>query len=104
MRGAQIWRLATTLVLLVLSVYFLLPTIRLSAMSESQKIDRPDVVDELTGKTIKLGLDLRGGIHLLMEPDMVAMLGVTAVKKDAGFETALKVTQKIAQNASPDAT
>jgi protein-export membrane protein SecD len=37
-----------------------------------------------------------------MEPDMVAMLGVTAVKKDAGFETALKVTQKIAQNESKD--
>ncbi|HDR91469.1 MAG TPA: hypothetical protein ENN75_04370, partial [candidate division Zixibacteria bacterium] len=82
MRGAQFWRLIITGALLIVSLYFLYPTLRLSIMSDEDKIQRPELVDQLNEKGIKLGLDLQGGMHLLMEPDMVAMLSNNAAKRD----------------------
>jgi len=102
MRGAQFWRLIITGALLVLSLYFLYPTLRFNLLSEDEKIERPDLVESLNSKSIKLGLDLQGGMHLLLEPDMVAMLTNRASKRDAALEAALKGTEQLADKQNKD--
>ena len=54
-------------------MFFLWPTYRLATMSkeEQQKleIENPEKLDKLHRKALKLGLDLRGGMHLVLEVD-----------------------------------
>jgi len=102
MRGAQAWRLVITVILLLFSIYFLWPTLRLSAMSEEAKMDRPELVDQLSEKGIKLGLDLQGGMHLLLEPDLVEMLFNLSSKKDAALKKALLQTEEVASRQNKD--
>lgn len=102
MRGAQFWRLIITGALLVVSLYFLYPTLRLNIMSEEDKIEQPGLVEELTAKGIKLGLDLQGGMHLLLEPDMVAMLSNRATKRNAALIKTLEEAEKIADRQNKD--
>jgi len=102
MRGAQAWRLTITVVLLVLSLYFLYPTLRLNTMSEDAKIEHPDLVDDLSAKGIKLGLDLQGGMHLLLEPDMVTLLANSATKRDGEFLAVLRENEKLADKQNRD--
>jgi len=102
MRGAQFWRLIITGALLIVSLYFLYPTLRLSMMSEEDKIERPEMVDQLTEKGIKLGLDLQGGMHLLMEPDMVAMLSNNAAKRDEALMNSLREAERISDSQNED--
>lgn len=102
MRGAQFWRLIITGALLIVSLYFLYPTLRLSIMSDEDKIQRPELVEQLTEKGIKLGLDLQGGMHLLMEPDMVAMLSNNAAKRDDALMNALREAERISDSRNED--
>jgi len=95
-RGAQVWRLVATALLLILSLFFLYPTIRLSTMSEEDKIDNPDLEEKLASKSIKLGLDLSGGMQLLLEPDLVGFLSNKALKKDEALVTAIQTAQNYA--------
>lgn len=53
------------------------------------KIDNPDKYDYLLSKSIKLGLDLQGGMNLVMEVDVKALLNALAQNKDERFERAL---------------
>lgn len=102
MRGAQFWRLIITGALLVVSFYFLYPTLRLNIMSEEEKIEKPDLVENLRAKGIKLGLDLQGGMHLLLEPDMVTMLTNKASKRDEALVNTLEEAQRIADRQNKD--
>ena len=69
------FRIKGIIVLIVLlgSVYFLYPTLRRVAMSAEERdrleLEQPEEYDELIGKSIKLGLDLSGGMHLVLEVD-----------------------------------
>ncbi|MDZ7860432.1 MAG: protein translocase subunit SecD [Candidatus Krumholzibacteriota bacterium] len=55
------------------ALYFLYPTFKLVTMSEQEKekmrIEKPEEFDELMNKSLKLGLDLKGGMHLVLEVD-----------------------------------
>ncbi|MBN2184763.1 MAG: protein translocase subunit SecD [Candidatus Krumholzibacteriota bacterium] len=68
-------RYKTILVLIVSlgALWFLLPTFRLIMMSEEERqamaIERPEEYDKLESKAIKRGLDLSGGMHLVLEVD-----------------------------------
>ncbi|MBN2070745.1 MAG: protein translocase subunit SecD [Candidatus Krumholzibacteriota bacterium] len=68
-------RYKTILVLIVLmgALWFLLPTFRLVMMSPEERqqmaIEKPEEYDKLESKTIKRGLDLSGGMHLVLEVD-----------------------------------
>ncbi len=102
MRGAQVWRMIVTILLVILSLYFLYPTFRLGLMSESEKMERPDIEENLSDKSIKLGLDLQGGMHLLMEPDMVSLLSNKATKRDGQFVASLRETEKLSDKQNKD--
>lgn len=57
----------------MLSLWFLWPTYRLATMSkeDQQKLEteNPEKIDKLHQKALKLGLDLKGGMHLTLEVD-----------------------------------
>ncbi|MCK5832044.1 protein translocase subunit SecD [bacterium] len=102
MRGAQVWRMVVTVVIVILSLYFLYPTLRLNLLTEENKLERPDIEENLSSKSIKLGLDLQGGMHLLMEPDMVSLLSAKATKRDGNFIGALRETERLSDNQNKD--
>ncbi len=58
---------------LIGALYFLYPTFRLFSMSEQERekmeIENPEDYDRLANKSLKLGLDLKGGMHLVLEVD-----------------------------------
>lgn len=63
------------IVLIVLfgSAYFLYPTIQRIMMAPEEKerleLEEPEKYDKLISKSIKMGLDLSGGMHLVLEVD-----------------------------------
>jgi protein-export membrane protein SecD len=67
------FRFALIVALLLIAAWYLAPSIRLYSMSpeERQELARrdPQGFQELKEKAIKLGLDLQGGMHLVLEID-----------------------------------
>ena len=64
-------RLALVLILLVASIYYLYPTFRLMTMKETDKQGLSlQSREKLENSAINLGLDLKGGMYLVMEVDM----------------------------------
>ncbi|HLD30538.1 MAG TPA: protein translocase subunit SecD [bacterium] len=51
----------------ILAAYALYPTFRWYSKSESEREDLERIKDPIVGKILKLGLDLRGGMHLVLE-------------------------------------
>ena len=71
-----IWRYILIVVLLVWAVYTLVPTLQFERMSDAKKIELEEQgkLFDLESKIIKRGLDLQGGMHLVLEvnvPDFV---------------------------------
>jgi len=66
-------RYIIVLIVIGLSLYFLYPTVRIATMDPEVKkkmeIENPEKYDRLLKKSIKLGLDLKGGMHLVLEVD-----------------------------------
>ena len=68
------WKLLSLIVLVGLSIYALYPTIRYYSMSEPQrKAMDPKALGDLRDDALKLGLDLQGGMHLVLELDRSAL-------------------------------
>jgi protein-export membrane protein SecD len=63
------FRFVVTALLIILSGYFLFPTFEWSKMSDEEKTAAEKSKDPILGKSLKLGLDLKGGTHLLLEVD-----------------------------------
>ena len=63
------FRFIVTALLIILSGYFLYPTFEWSQMTEEEKAKAEREKDPIITKTLNLGLDLRGGTHLLLEVD-----------------------------------
>ncbi len=67
------YKLIIVLIVIIGSVYFLYPTFRVVTMGEQERerieTENPEEYDELLNRSIKLGLDLRGGMHLVLEVD-----------------------------------
>ncbi len=83
----------------LLAVYLLIPTIKISMMSDAEeaalKKDDPQSLVNLKSKAISLGLDLQGGMHVLLEVDVKELLNKLARNKNKEFLDALKETSKI---------
>jgi protein-export membrane protein SecD len=66
-------RFALIAALLVAAVWYLLPSLRLYSMSAAERQELsardPTALQALKEKAIKLGLDLQGGMHLVLEID-----------------------------------
>jgi protein-export membrane protein SecD len=70
MGGNFRWKLVSLVVLLGLSVYALLPSVRYYLMSEEDRQALPEEqLAALRDDALNLGLDLQGGMHLVMELD-----------------------------------
>src|SRR5262245_43837190 len=64
------WKLAGVVLATALAIWYLLPSIRYYSMTPAQRDALPHKeLADLRRKAIHLGLDLQGGMHLLLEVD-----------------------------------
>ena len=82
----------TAIIAIGLSLWFLWPTYRLARMKPEQiqrlEVENPEKLDALHKKALKLGLDLRGGMHLVLEVDDSQL---TAEEKKDVLDRALEI-------------
>src|SRR5438093_1974055 len=70
MTRADQWKLAGVLGATALSIWFLVPSIRYYMLTPAQRQSLPaQELAELRKKAVHLGLDLQGGMHLVLEVD-----------------------------------
>jgi SecD/SecF fusion protein len=87
------WKLLLLGVLVALSIYALLPTFQFYGRPESARNDpRDPQLHDLRSKALKLGLDLKGGMHLLLELDK------SKLPSDASVRDALDRAMEILRN------
>ena len=71
------WKALLTLALIATAAFYLYPSLELYGMStadrEKMMLNSPAEYFDLHGRAITLGLDLQGGIHLVMEVDIEGM-------------------------------
>lgn len=63
------WKLILTVGLLGLAIYFLYPSFEWYRMPQQEREEHEKMRDSMVSKVLNLGLDLRGGTHLLLELD-----------------------------------
>ncbi|MDO8735012.1 MAG: hypothetical protein Q7K21_07625, partial [Elusimicrobiota bacterium] len=74
------------------SVYFLWPTFLWYRMSTDEKLNSQKMKDKIVSKILNLGLDLQGGIHLVLEIDS------DKLEKDMNVQDALDRAIEIIRN------
>jgi preprotein translocase subunit SecD len=91
------FKLILIAVVAMVSVWSIWPTWRDHALTEKLKsfhstedslkfaIDNREAIEHAKDKSLKLGLDLRGGMHLVMEVDILDLIQQKAWNKDATF-------------------
>ena len=71
MRRIAPWKPILIGLVLIASVWSLLPTVRYYALSpDDRSAMDPAALERLEGRLIRLGLDLKGGMHLVLEVDL----------------------------------
>lgn len=87
------WKLILLVVLTALSIYALMPTFQLYGQPpETRNAPGDPSLKEVRGKALKLGLDLVGGMHLLLELDK------SKLPDDASAKDALDRAMEILRN------
>jgi len=73
MRKSDAWRIILILSLCLISLYILYPTFKFYSMDieerQALQADDPSSYIPLEKKALKLGLDLQGGMHIVLEVD-----------------------------------
>jgi len=71
-----------------LAIYSLVPSIKVLNLTDD-KISQmsSEELNNLSSKALKLGLDLKGGIHIVLEVDLPQLTSNLARNKDSKFET-----------------
>ncbi|MBK8231120.1 MAG: protein translocase subunit SecD [Candidatus Eisenbacteria bacterium] len=70
MERSMRWKLLTLLALVAISIYYLVPSFRLYSLPPDQRYGTADEsVKKLRGNALKLGLDLLGGMNIVLEVD-----------------------------------
>ncbi|MGY8809141.1 MAG: protein translocase subunit SecD [Fidelibacterota bacterium] len=96
-------RLLTILFIFGLGIYALLPSIRYQLLSDDAKENLSE--DELAyfeSKSIKQGLDLKGGIYIVLEVDLPQLINTLAKNKDKKFDNFLEELNQDYKNSSTD--
>ena len=96
-------RLLTILFIFGLGIYALLPSIRYQLLSDDAKENLSE--DELAyfeSKSIKQGLDLKGGIYIVLEVDLPQLINTLAKNKDKKFDQFLEELNQDYKNSSTD--
>jgi preprotein translocase subunit SecD len=91
----------------VLFLYLLYPTIKFNYLmspeaKEDLKIEDPKAYDRLLENSIKLGLDLQGGMHVVMEVDIEELTKALARNKDERFDEAWEESRLITAEEDRD--
>jgi SecD/SecF fusion protein len=90
------WKLLAVLAATALSIYFLYPSYRFYSMSPAERDRLPGKeLADLRKKAIHLGLDLQGGMHLVLEVDRSRLNPAQA--KDAAERVREIITNRIDQ-------
>ena len=103
-------RIITTIVLIILSIYFLYPTYKdytlnkeLSKLSGQDSIEFVDKNNQelisAREKRLKLGLDLKGGMYVVLDVDVVKLLEDMARKKDEQLTGILAEVKEISKTS-----
>jgi SecD/SecF fusion protein len=96
MQSSTTMKLVLILAVFALSLYLLYPTYRLSQMSDAEKesLEKEDrnAIINLKSKSVNLGLDLQGGMHVILEVDIKELLYQLAKNKNEEFVQALDKT------------
>ena len=97
-------RLAIITIVFLWVVWALLPTFEYASLSEDDKeaMRTEGTLVNLQNKIINLGLDLQGGIHLVLEVDIPTLIRNLAERKDEQFETMLRRTSELATGTDAD--
>ncbi len=89
MGGNLRWKLILLVILLGLSVYALYPTVRFYSMSQAERAALPEQeLAKLRDDALSLGLDLQGGMHLVLEIDRT---GLTDAEVPDAMERAIQI-------------
>ena len=106
----QLTRIVITVCFVILAIYFLWPTLRdynyrkqLSKLYGQDSItyvdQHHDEMLEAKMKRMKLGLDLQGGMRVVLEVDIIQLLDDMAKNKDDNFRTIIKEVRTEAATA-----
>ncbi|MDA1363182.1 MAG: protein translocase subunit SecD [Candidatus Marinimicrobia bacterium] len=96
-------RLLTILFVFGLGIYALLPSLRYSLMNEEKKSNLSvDQIDYFESRRIKQGLDLKGGIYIVLEVDLPQLIDNLAKNKDNTFNEFLIDLKSEYNNSSSD--
>ncbi|MDA0753121.1 MAG: protein translocase subunit SecD [Candidatus Marinimicrobia bacterium] len=96
-------RLLTILFVFGLGIYALLPSLRYSLMNEEKKSNLSvDQIDYFESRSIKQGLDLKGGIYIVLEVDLPQLIDNLAKNKDNTFNEFLIDLKSEYNNSSSD--
>ena len=96
-------RLLTILFVFGLGIYALLPSLRYSLMDEEKKSNlTDDQIDYFESRSIKQGLDLKGGIYIVLEVDLPQLIDNLAKNKDNNFNEFLIDLKSEYNNSSSD--
>jgi protein-export membrane protein SecD len=80
MNRSETWKLVSVVVATLVSIFYLFPSLRFYSVPFAERIAAPkdSPVAKLREKAIPLGLDLQGGLHLVMEVDRSRLSGTEA--------------------------
>ena len=96
-------RLLTILFVFGLGIYALLPSLRYSLMDEEKKSNLSEnQIDYFESRSIKQGLDLKGGIYIVLEVDLPQLIDNLAKNKDNNFNEFLIDLKSEYNNSSSD--
>jgi len=98
-------RLAPRIILIVLAIavagILLYPTVRYESMSDQQRehLQNTGELSALKSKIIRRGLDLQGGIHLVLEVDVPTLVQNLATNKSQLFNEVLQKAVTLSQSS-----
>jgi protein-export membrane protein SecD len=70
------WRIGLVLVVLAVALYFAYPTLKVTGLSQAERARMdPAKLSALKNKAVKYGLDLQGGMYLVLEVDRAKLEG-----------------------------
>ena len=96
-------RLLSILFIFGLGIYALLPSIRYQLLSDDAKNNlSKDELAYFESKSIKQGLDLKGGIYIVLEVDLPQLVNTLAKNKDKNFDKFLDELTEEYKNSSTD--
>ena len=96
MRRKNRFRWGLVIIAIIFSLYYLYPTIRFETMGfeKREELLLQGELKDMQKKVIKRGLDLQGGMYLVLEVDLINLFETLAKNKDEKFDIFLENLKK----------